>query len=73
MTLEEFALIGSTGETDSDMHYRIVSPAFGGAHYELFKQEHHSRMDISVAKEYLRRNFDVLSVKTIYETVKQNA
>lgn len=50
------------------MLYRshITGPA--GAHYELFKETHHTDEDIKRAKQFLRNNFDVVSIHLINET-----
>lgn len=68
MSYIEFNAEGSTGAEQSDMLYRshITGPA--GAHYELFKETHHTDEDIKRAKQYLRNNFDVVSIHLINET-----
>ena len=35
-----------------------------GAHFVLYKEEHHSPLDLMESKQWLRRNHDVLSIKT---------
>ncbi len=36
-----------------------------GANYELFPERHHTKKDLDTAKEYLRNNFDPISIKII--------
>lgn len=68
MTLKEFKPLNVTGPEAEDMFYRshITGPA--GAHYELLKEAHHTDEDIKRAKQYLRNNFDVVSIHLIHET-----
>jgi len=42
-----------------------------GAHFEIFKEQHHSPEDIKIAKNWLRNNMDVVSINVINETKKQ--
>ncbi len=68
MTLKEFHPEGSTGEDDGDMFYRLYVTGPQGAHYELWKEIHQRKEDLNRAEAYLRRNFDVVSIKVINET-----
>ena len=58
---------GSTGPDKSDMLYRSYIDGPQGAKYELMKENHHSNEDITKAKSFLRRSFDVVSIHIISE------
>jgi hypothetical protein len=58
---------GSTGEP-TDMFYRSFLYDAEGAHFQLLKENHHTKADIERAKKWLRRNRDVVSIKLISET-----
>lgn len=52
---------------DRILFYRSDISGIDGAHYQLFKEKHHTQHDVVVAKKYLRSNFDVLSIKMVFE------
>lgn len=68
MTLQEFHPHNATGENPCDLFYKshICSPK--GAHFELFKEKHHTNKDVERAKKYLHNHFDVLSIRIIKES-----
>jgi hypothetical protein len=68
MTLKEFKPEGVTGPEHEDMFYRSYTTGPAGAHYELFKEQHHDEDDIKKAKSYIRNNFDPVSIHFINET-----
>lgn len=42
-----------------------------GSRFEIFKEKHHSDLDIKMAKRWLKNNLDVVSIDVINETKKQ--
>lgn len=79
MTLQEFKPEGVT-EVDYNFHeseewntQRMVlfnSELTGpkGAHYYLFQEPKHTKEDVDNAKQYIRANFDPVSITVIKET-----
>ena len=67
-TLAEFSPCGSTGENDHDMLYNMDVTGPDGVHYQLLRELHHSDADVVIAKNYIRSNFDPVSIKIIKET-----
>lgn len=68
MTFKEFKPEGVTGPEHEDMFYRNYTTGPDGAHYELLKEAQHIDEDIKRAKQYLRNNFDPVSIHLINET-----
>jgi hypothetical protein len=68
MTFQEFNAEGSTGPEPEDMLFRSYTTGPDGAHYELFKETHHTDEHIKKAKSYIRNNFDPVSIHLINET-----
>jgi hypothetical protein len=69
MTLREFSPSGVTGCGDEkDMLFRSQVTGPQGVHYELLKEKHHTAEQIKEAKDWLRRNYDVVSIHIINET-----
>jgi hypothetical protein len=56
---------GSTGSGKNDMLYSEELAGPGGMVFYLFKEEHHTKEDIDKAKDYLRRNRDVVGIYII--------
>lgn len=80
MTLKEFKPDGlanagdhyfpeDSDEWNSMVWFRRTVTGPQGARYELFRETHQTDNDIKAAKEYLRKNFDVVSIRIIKETV----
>lgn len=69
MTWKEFNPQGSTGPERTDFVYRSDVTGPQGARYELLREKHHTGADVARAKRYLRRNFDVVSINVIKETI----
>ena len=67
MKWQDFNPDGATGEHPRGFFYRSTVSGPDGADYELLKEEHHTNVDTAVAKQYLRRNFDVVSVRVVKE------
>jgi len=68
MTLKEFRPEGVTGPEHEDFFYRSFLTGPQGAHYELFREQHHTDDHLKQAKLYIRNNFDAVSIHTIKET-----
>jgi hypothetical protein len=56
-------------EVDNCLFYRMGLSKEGG-HFELFREKHHTDKDVENAKNYLRKQQDVLSIKVIKELDK---
>lgn len=71
IVMREFRPEGVTGNANVDMKgclfYRSYITGPQGAHYELLKEENHDDEDIRIAKRYIKKNFDSVSVKIITE------
>jgi hypothetical protein len=70
-TGEQFKPEGISGElqegatdkqAESILFYRSFITGAQGARYELLKESHHTEEDVNGAKQYLRRNFDTVSI-----------
>ena len=79
MTLKEFRPEGVTelphdctcnSLLDKRMFYASELAGLQGARYWLFKEKHHRKEDIAIAKAYLKRSFDVINIQIIKETKK---
>ena len=68
MTLAEFKPHDATGGEHEDLFFNSHITGPQGARYELFRQTHHTDADVEKAKRYLKRNFDVVSIRVIKET-----
>lgn len=80
MTFNEFSKISSGVATDIDPNdvleedfKRFLLYSFDingpdGAHYQIFKEPHHTKQDVQKAKNYIRQNFDPLSITIINQT-----
>jgi len=82
MTLKEFRPGGVTelpydctcnSLLDKRMFYAFELAGPQGARYWLFKEKHHRKEDIEVAKRYLKRSFDVVgSIKIVENKINKN-
>lgn len=68
MTLDQFFPTDSTGPDDNHLLFRSYATGPQGMRYELFREKHHTDEDVSKAKVYLKRNFDVVSIHIIKES-----
>jgi hypothetical protein len=69
-TLEDFMPEGVTGDGDEqDCFYACTVTGPEGAHYQLWRETHHTDQDILRAKLYLKSNFDPVSIIIIHEKV----
>jgi hypothetical protein len=56
----------TTGPEENDCFYRSDITGPDGAHFELLREEHHTSADIKAARNYLKQNFDVVSITMIF-------
>lgn len=49
------------------LFYSTYTTGPQGAHYELLREPKHTDEDVNNAKKFLRRNYDVVSIKMINE------
>lgn len=68
MTFAQFKPTDTTGPEHEDLFFNSYITGPQGARYELFRQSHHTNEDVEKAKRYLKRNFDVVSIRVIKET-----
>jgi hypothetical protein len=61
----------ATVEATKILFYRM-GLSYHGGHYELFKERHHTAEDVIRAKEWLKKNQDVVSIKVTVEGEKSN-
>lgn len=54
---------GSTGPEETDFLYHFFLTGPDGAHFILYREDHHTDDDFKEAKRWLRRNHNVLSIK----------
>jgi hypothetical protein len=57
-----------TSDFSHDMFYRM-GLSRNGAHFDLFREIHHTSADVENAKKWLRINQDVLSINVTPEVV----
>jgi hypothetical protein len=69
MKLEDFRATDTTGINDTDVLFRSWVDGPQGAKFELFRELHHTNEDIEKAKAYLRKNFDVVSIHIVKQTL----
>ena len=66
MTMDEFNAEGCTGYgNDNDMLFRSFLSGPDGAYFELLKEKHHTDVDITRAKDWIRNNRDATSIKIV--------
>jgi hypothetical protein len=56
----------ATKEAERILFYRMGLSIRGG-YFELFKEPQHTDEDVNNAKEWLRKNHDVVSIKVVQE------
>jgi hypothetical protein len=56
----------ATVEATKILFYRM-GLSYHGGHYELFKEPHHTPVDVAKAKLWLKNNQDVVSIKVVNE------
>jgi hypothetical protein len=70
MTLKQFKPHDATGPNEQDMLFRSYVTGPQGSRFELLQELHHTNEDIKRAKQYLKTNFDVVSIDLIKETTQ---
>ncbi len=71
MKFKDFHPDGATGGHSHNFFYRRFITGPQGAHYELLREPQHTLEDVQRAKAYIRRNFDVVSIRIVKETFTQ--
>lgn len=54
-------------QTKSVLFYKSYTTGADGARYDLLKEKHHTHEDVMKAKQFLRKNFDVVSIHILNE------
>lgn len=67
-------IAGNLKEGDDDariLFYRSYMTGAQGARYELLRERQHTDDDVRAAKNFLRANYDVVSIHILKEAAKQ--
>ncbi len=83
ITLKEFRPHGVTSSSGAaiitdeqakhELFFRSYTTGPDGARYELLREKHHTAQDVHNAKNYLYKNFDVVSIDVLTEKEEQPA